>query len=50
MEIVLQTPTMFDQDQDKMVNKRDLMSIVGFLAKKNQQTIDRKMKTEESLI
>ena len=49
MEIVLQTPTMFDQDQDKMVNKRDLTSTVGFLGK-NQQMIDQKMKTEESLI
>ena len=50
METRLQTPTMIDQDQDKMVDKRDLISTVGFWRKNIQQTIDRKMKTEESLI
>jgi hypothetical protein len=30
METGLQTPTMIDHDQDKMVYKWDLMSTVGF--------------------
>ena len=50
MEKGLQTPAMIDQDQDKTVDKQDLTSTVGFWQKNNQQMIDRKMKTEESLI
>jgi hypothetical protein len=50
MKTGLQTPIMIDQDQDKMVDKRDLTSTFGFWHKNNRQTIDRKMKTEESLI
>jgi hypothetical protein len=41
---------MIDQDQDKTFNKHDLMLIVGFWRKNNRQAIDRKMKTDESLI
>jgi hypothetical protein len=41
---------MIDQDQDKTFNKQDLMLIVGFWRKNNRQTIDRNMKTDESLI
>jgi hypothetical protein len=50
MEIELQTPIMIDQDQDKTVDKRDLTSTIEFWRKNNRQTIDRKMKTDESLI
>jgi hypothetical protein len=50
MEIGLQTPAMIDQDQDKMFNKQDLTSTVGFWRKNNRQMIDQKMKIDESLI
>ena len=40
MEKGLQTPAMIDQDQDKMVDKQDLTSTVGFWRKK-QSTDDR---------